>query len=102
TWYSGAGCTGTAVLNNGGTAGAIAYGKTALRSTSGQFYKITTFNANFEAVSVNNLITVASIDNVGASGCSTSTGAGGGWALTAINSTDVGIPASIAVPLQFP
>ncbi len=101
TWYSGANCTGTPVLNNGGTSGAIAYGKTAFRSTAGQFYKITTFNANFEAVSVNNLITPASIDNVG-TGCSASSGSGGGWALTAINSTDVGIPATIVPPLQFP
>ena len=97
TWYSGSSCTGTAVLN--GSVGSITYGKIVFRSTAGQFYKITTSNANFESVAGAG-ITAASIDNV-TSGCTASTG-GTGWPVTAITSTSVGIPATIVPPLQFP
>jgi hypothetical protein len=97
TWFAGANCTGAAAAN--GTVGGIIYGKIAFRASTGQFYKIASFNANFEAVGTN-AVTAVSIDNT-VGGCSASTG-GTGYLLTPINPTDVGIPAVIVPPLQFP
>lgn len=104
TYFASADCTGaTAAINGGGTAGLKMYGKTIIRSSTGQFYKIASFNSNLEATSATGLFTKNSIDNLAPSNCSVSGAtAANGWLLTAINSTDVGIPATIVPPLQFP
>jgi hypothetical protein len=104
-YYATTNCTGaTAAINAGGVAAVPLYGKTVVRSSTGQFYKVASFNSTtFESLSATGLFTKNSIDNLPPSGCGTSSAtAANGWLLTAINSTDVGIPAAIATPLQFP
>lgn len=96
-YYTGAGCTGTAYLNSGGSAGIITTGNFLTYSGS--------FNTLMRPASVSGGIAtsvsgvaVQSIDNPT---CGSST-TGSGWQLTAITNTAAGLPATIASPITIP
>ncbi len=87
-WYSGAGCTGTALLNSGGPGAGPIYGKTVVYSGSrASLMAPTTVGANgLESASS---IMAATIDNPT---CMASPGTSDGWQVSAIAPATVGLP----------
>jgi hypothetical protein len=100
-WWTGAGCTGTAYLNDGGSGTPIStkiYGKTAYWSTLANSYMVPATVTNGTSTSV--AAAILTIENTG-SGCSSSSGPNSGWQLTTITKAALGVPATITLPFLF-
>jgi len=96
-YYTGAGCTGTAYLNSGGTANSEIYGRVASWSGSlNSFVVPTTVGA--DGVSVSVAFTAATIDNPA---CGANAGARDGWLLQTVTRAAIGLPATITTPISF-
>jgi hypothetical protein len=97
TSFSAGVCGGTAYLNDGGTPGSTIWGKTAYWVGSKNSFMVPqTVNAAGMSVSVS--FTSQGIDNPA---CYASAGSVSGWLLTSITNTALGLPATIAAPLQL-
>jgi hypothetical protein len=98
-WYTGASCTGTAILNSGSTDPFSIYGKTLVYVGSlGSLATPTSVNSNGVSVSTASTA-VQSIDNPD---CQSANGNfGNGWALTAVTAASAGLPTTIAAPLSL-
>jgi hypothetical protein len=94
-YWTGAGCTGTGYLNDGGTPGQNIRGKSAYYSAARSSYMVpTTIQAGGYSTSVGS-ITSASIENPN---CYASPGTISGWLLQTTTKTALGIPSSITLP----
>lgn len=104
-YWTGAGCTGSAYLNDGwgGTGNQKTWANALVYSAkSNQLYRMANANANGVATSV--AATAQSIENPT---CMASSGTISGWLMTPITPATIGIPASgsplkISTPLQIP
>jgi hypothetical protein len=93
-YWTGAGCTGTPYLNDGGSTGSKRYYKALCFSgQTGSLYEMSSPNANGVSTSVS--FVGASLENPT---CGASAGSSG-WAITAKTLVSVGLPSSIAYPL---
>jgi hypothetical protein len=93
-YWTGAACSGTPYLNDGGSTGDKRYYKQlAYSGQTGSLYEMGSPNANGASTSV--AFAAVSIENPG---CMASGGASG-WPLTAKTNVSVGLPAAIAYPL---
>jgi hypothetical protein len=103
TWFTGAGCTGTAVLNSGSSTVSNIYGRTTVKSlATGKFYRIVSTNVTTNLYAASSVYgTATAIENIG-SGCSASSSGANGWLLEETTAAAVGIPATITPPLQIP
>jgi len=97
-YYTGAGCTGTAYLNDGGG------GSPPFESISGKWVVFSrAMNTLMEPATVANGVstgeafTAATIDNPT---CFTSAGTDSGWKLKAITHAAAGLPTTIATPIK--
>ena len=111
-YWTGANCTGTPYLNDGGSTGYEMYTKTVIYSVqSNKLYRLAGAGAGSVSSSTGSHATLT-IENYGADGqssCSANVGTVSGWGLTEINAaTDLGWTVSgtplqiTAVPLQLP
>jgi hypothetical protein len=96
-YWTAAGCSGTAYLNDGGTTGSQKYYKQACYSGSaGSLYALAGPYTNNTATSVS--FTAATLENPT---CGASAGARSGWLLTALTHATAGLPTTIAYPLTI-
>jgi hypothetical protein len=98
-YYTGAGCTGTAYLNDGRG------GNPPFTNISGKFVvysgSMNTLMAPAtvaNGVSTGEAFTAATIDNPA---CGASSGTESGWKLTPVSHATVGLPAAIATPITM-
>jgi hypothetical protein len=96
-YWSGANCTGTPFLNDGGTTGSVIYSKMLCYSgKTGSLYSMASPNTNGCSVSVSHPA-AATIENP----TCMSGGGTSGWSLTAITNVAAGLPATIVYPLTI-
>ncbi|WP_243303801.1 collagen-like protein [Geothrix oryzisoli] len=99
TTYTGGVCSGTVYLNdgNGGTGGALLWGKTAYWVGSKNSFMVPQ-NVNGSGMSISVSFTSQGIDNPT---CYASGGSASGWQLTTITNAALGLPATIVAPLKL-
>jgi|GEM_PF-1094732 len=99
-WWTGASCTGSPYLNDGGSSGQKRNSNYLVYSGSNTtLYTLANPSANGVSTSVAIPGGTQSIENSGS--CSSSTGGTSGWALTATTNAAVGLPTTIAYPLAI-
>ena len=99
-WWTGASCTGSPYLNDGGSSGQKRNSNYLVYSGSNTtLYTLANPSANGVSTSVAIPGGTQSIENSGS--CSSSTGGTSGWALTATTNAAVGLPTTIAYPLTI-
>jgi hypothetical protein len=104
-WWTGANCTGTPYLNDGGSGGATMLAKTLTYSAKTDLL-YTLSNPNSDGISTSVAITAGSIENPTCYN-NTPAQAAGGWAMTSvtpatIGSTASGTPLKVPAPFQLP
>jgi len=100
-WYSGAGCTGTAYLNSGGSPPAFYVNLKNTATFSHSFNKLMVIDpstANSNGGVLEQCVSIQSIDNPT---CMSSVGTFCGWKLINTTNAAVGLPATIVPPLSY-
>ena len=100
-WYTGAGCTGTAYLNSGGSAPATYIDLKNTATFSRAFNKLMVIDpstANANGGVLEQCVAIQSIDNPT---CMSSVGTFCGWKLINTTNATIGLPATIVPPLSY-